>query len=80
MKRSETVWDKYKKWIKKVFPGKPPKIIEKWDFIMVFENRYKDEMRAYFERYLTEGQPENGFIIVDNEKEEEILVLIGIRK
>ena len=36
MKRKETLWDHYKKWIKTTFPGKPKRSLEDWDFIMVF--------------------------------------------
>ena len=52
MKSEQTWMQKYKKWIKRTFPGKTAKEIEKWDFIMVFEERYKDEMEAYFHKYM----------------------------
>ena len=41
-KKSKPLWDQYKEWSKKAFPGKPRKIIEDWDFIMIFEERYKE--------------------------------------
>jgi len=41
MKKELTLWKRYKEWMKKIFPGKPPQTIEKWDFIMVFQDRYE---------------------------------------
>lgn len=66
----KTIWQRYKEWVKKVFPGKNPKAIEKWDFIMVFEERYKDEIEAYFQRYINFSTPGNNFKIISHEKQE----------
>ncbi|MCB0369490.1 MAG: hypothetical protein KDD45_08580 [Bdellovibrionales bacterium] len=45
---------------------------------MVFEERYKDEIEAYFTKYLTSELTKTSFKLIDNEKEEEILVLIKV--
>jgi hypothetical protein len=61
------------------FPPKPKKQIEDWDFIMVFEERYRDEMDRYFERYVDKYPAEgNRYQILSNEKEEQIMVLLSI--
>lgn len=42
MAEAKPIWESYKDLIKKWFPGKPKKVIERWDFIMVFEERYRE--------------------------------------
>jgi hypothetical protein len=77
-KQKKTIWQTYKEWVKQTFPGKPPKVIERWDFIMVFEVRYRDEIEAFFQKYINVKVPGNDFKVIVNEKEEEILVLIAV--
>lgn len=38
------LWQNYKSFVESKFPGKPKRAIEDWDFIMVFEQRYRDEI------------------------------------
>lgn len=78
MHSRKTLVDKYKDWISKTFPGKTPKQLEDWDFIMVFEERYRDEMEAYFVKYMNSVSKGTQFKVIDHEKDEEILVLIKI--
>lgn len=77
-KEKKSIWQRYKEWIKKAFPGKDTTPIERWDFIMTFEERYKDQIEAYFQRYIDFKEAGNDFKIINNEKEEEILVLIAV--
>lgn len=54
-------------WVKTKFPPKPKKEIENWDFIMVFEERYRDELEKYFEKYVTKQEnEENAYQILAN--------------
>lgn len=46
---------------------------------MVFEERYRDQIEKYFEKYIAQkGEDVNKFKILNNEKEDQILVLIHI--
>jgi hypothetical protein len=77
---TRVLWNRYTSWAQSYFPGKPKKAIEDWDFIMVFEHRYREEVETYFEKYLSLDSDGKGnrFKLIDHEKEEEILVLISI--
>lgn len=58
-----------KSYLTKKFPPKPPKQIEEWDFILVFEERYREEIDRYFEKYVTKYDKEgNRYRILNNEK------------
>ncbi len=46
--------------MKEKFPPKRKKDIEDWDFIMVFEERYRDEIDKYFEKYVEKMKDEEG--------------------
>lgn len=55
--------------LRKRFPAKNKKQIEEWDFILVFEERYRDEIDKYFEKYVTKyNQEANRYCILNNEK------------
>jgi hypothetical protein len=46
---------------------------------MVFEERYRDEIDKYFEKYVNDyHNEENRYQIFNNEKEEQVLVLLAI--
>jgi hypothetical protein len=58
-----------KSYLTKRFPPKHKKQIEEWDFILAFEERYREEIDRYFEKYVGKyGKEGNRYRILNNEK------------